>query len=207
MNKKILSVAVLVIAIVAIVGVGVIRSVDAQAPSNAGVTISDNALERILKRVDALIGVDVEEPAVSVGAVVSPDIYDHTTLHRNFTKGGTQVATSSTASAYTLTTDEIREDVSYLSWTVNVNTTLTTMASTSAPLSNLRTGESLSMYFYNASTTAGATATFAAGTGVDLQEDEGSTVIVNGLEMAKLTFIKKADTDVALWVSVGQVAD
>ena len=142
-----------------------------------------------------------------VGSVVSPDIFDHVTLHQNFTKGGTQVATSSTATSYTLTTREIRKEVSYLSWTVNVNTTLTTMASTSAPLSDLRIGESFEIYFYNASTTAGATATFAAGTGVDLQESEGSTVVVNGLEVAKLTFLKKADNDVILWVDVAQVAD
>jgi len=142
-----------------------------------------------------------------LGSITSPDIFNHVTLHQSFTRGGEQVATSSTATAYTLTTNELRPEVSYLSWTVNVDTTLTTMASTSAPLSNLRTGESLEVYFYNASTTAAATATFAAGTGVDLQEDEGETVIVNGLEIARLTFLKKADTDVILWVEVGQVGD
>lgn len=141
------------------------------------------------------------------GSVVGPDVYDHTTLHQNFTTGGTQMATSSTAATYTLTTKELRKEVSYLSWTVNVNTTLTTMASTSAPLSNLKTGESFSVWFHNASSTAGATATFAAGTGVDLQESEGGTVIVNGLEFAKLTFIKKANTDVALIFEGMQVGD
>ena len=207
MKNKFIVPIVIISVIAIVITINTVTSVGAQTPSNAGVTISDNALERILKRVDAVIGVSVDEPTASIGAVVGPDVYDHVTLHQNFTRGGNQVATSSTAATYTLTTDEIREEVSYLSWTVNVDTTLTTMASTSAPLSNLRTGESLEMYFYNASTTAAATATFAAGTGVDLQENEGETVIVNGLEMAKLIFIKKADTDVALWVDVGQVAD
>jgi len=134
-----------------------------------------------------------------VGAIPGPDIYDHLTFHQGFTKGGTQVATSSTASSYTLTTKEIRKEVSYLSWTVNVNTTLTTMASTSAPLSDLKTGESFSLYFHNASTTAAATATFAAGTGVDLQKNEDTAdLAVNGLDVVKLTFIKKANTDVIL---------
>lgn len=142
-----------------------------------------------------------------LGAFPGPDIYEHLTLHQSFTKGGDQVATSSTAATFTLTTKELRKEVSYVSWTPNVDTTLTTMASTSAPLSLLRTGESLEVYWYNASTTAAATITFAAGTGVDLQEDEGETVILNGLEMARLTFIKKADTDVALWVEVGQLGD
>lgn len=142
-----------------------------------------------------------------VGAVVGPDVYNHMTFHQSFTKGGTQVATTSTAATYTLTTDELRQEVSYISWTPGVSTTLTTMASTSNPLSLLKTGESMEVYFYNASSTAAATVTFAAGTGVDLQEDEGETVVVNGLEMARLTFVKKADTDVALWVEVGQVGD
>lgn len=146
-------------------------------------------------------------PAKVLGSVVGPDIFDHVTFHQNVTMGGTQVATSSTAATYTLTTNELRKEVSYISWTVNVDTTLTTMASTSAPLSNLRTGESFSVYFFNASTTDAATATFAAGTGVDLQEDEGETVIVNGNEIARLTFVKKANTDVVFWVEVGQEGD
>lgn len=142
-----------------------------------------------------------------LGASVGPDFYDNVTFHQGSTNGGTQVATSSTAASYTLTTNELRKEVSYISWTVNVNTTLTTMASTSAPLSLLRTGESFEVYFYNASTTAGATATFAAGTGVDLQESEGGTVIVNGLETARLTFFKKDNTDVVLVVEGFQVGD
>lgn len=134
-----------------------------------------------------------------IGAVVSPEVYDHVTLHQNYTKGGNQVATSSTATTYTLTTKEIRKDVSYVSWTVNVNTTLTTMASSSEPLSNLKTGESFELYFHNASTTAGASATFAAGTGVDLQKNEDTAdLAVTGLDVVKLTFIKKANKDVIL---------
>ena len=81
------------------------------------------------------------------------------------------------------------------------------MASSSAPFSDLKVGQSLSVYYYNASTTAAATATFAAGAGVDLQEDEGETVIVNGLEVARLTFLKKVDTDIIMWVEAGQVGD
>lgn len=149
----------------------------------------------------------IRETVRELGAVVSPDINDHVSFNQNFTKGGTQVATTSTASTYTLTRSELRKDVSYISWNVGVNTTLTTMASTSAPLSELKTGESFTVLFHNASTTAGATATFAAGTGVDLQENEGGVVVVNGLEFARLTFVKKANTDVALIVETTQTGD
>jgi len=148
-------------------------------------------------------------PQGPAGGAAGPDKYNHQRFLGNFSVGDQVYATSSTATAYTLTTAELPADreTSLLSWTVNVNTTLTTMASTSAPLVGLKTGESYSMYFYNASTTAAATATFAAGTGVDLQENEGGTVIVNGLELAKLTFLKKADTDVILLVEPKQVGD
>ena|SRR3990167_1974798 len=141
------------------------------------------------------------------GSNPSPEFFNHLEFRQGYTKGGTAIATSSTAATYTLTTKELRREVSYLSWTVNVNTTLTTMASTSAPFAGMQTGDSFSVYFYNASTTAGATATFAAGTGVDLQESEGGTVIINGLEMSRLTFVKKADTDIAAVVEGFQVGD
>jgi TusA-related sulfurtransferase len=144
---------------------------------------------------------------VAVGGAAGPEHLQHQVFKQNFTRGGTTVATSSTAAAYTLTTAELRENVGYLSWTVNVNTTLTTMASTSRPLAGLKPGEAIEVLFYNASTTANATATFAAGTGVDLQEDEGGSVVVNGLEAAKLTFIKKADSDVIFLVEPYQVGD
>ena len=147
---------------------------------------------------------EVQKP---FGANPGPDFFNHLVFKQNFTRGGTAIATSSTAATYTLTTSELRKEVNYLSWTVNVNTTLTTMASTSAPFNGMSTGESFEMYFHNASTTAGATATFAAGTGVDLQESEGGTVIINGLEFGRIVFIKKANTDIAMVVEGFQVGD
>jgi len=150
-----------------------------------------------------------ESQDMDLGGAAGPDHYNHNRFVSNFSMGGQYYATSSAAATFTLTTAEFatdRED-SYISWLPNVKQTLTTMASSSAPLVDLNVGEAYSMYFYNASTTAEATITFAAGTGVDLQEDEGETVVINGLEISKLTFLKKADTDVILWVQAGQVGD
>ena len=143
----------------------------------------------------------------TVAASAGPDHYNTQYFHENFVVGDGSVATSSTAATYTLTTREMDIDVPYVSWTPNVNTTLTTMASTSAPFSGLKVGQSFEQIWYNASTTAAATITFAAGPGVDLQEDEGGTVIVNGLETARITYIKKADTDIAVIVEPYQVGD
>jgi hypothetical protein len=146
---------------------------------------------------------------IAVGGAAGPEVFDTQYFRSNFTVGGkgTSIATSSTAAAFTLTTRTMRVEVHYVSWTPNVNTTLTTMASTSAPFIGLLPGESFEQIWYNASTTAAATITFAAGTGVDLQEDEGGTVIVNGLESARVTYVKKADSDILMIVEPYQVGD
>src|SRR3990167_10469934 len=135
------------------------------------------------KPVDTIIRNEVVkelQPVIEQLGSASPDNFFHNRFFENASFGGEVIATSSTATAYTLTTKELPADrgASLLSWTVNVNTTLTSMASTSAPLVDRKSGEFYTMYFYNASSTAAATATFAAGTGVDLQEDEGETVVV-----------------------------
>ena len=162
------------------------------------------ALVAIVIAIGGYVFPKVSQP---LGANPGPDFFNHLVFKQNFTRGGTAIATSSTAATYTLTTSELRKESNYLSWTVNVNTTLTTMASTSAPFNGMSTGESFEVIFHNASTTAGATATFAAGTGVDLQESEGGTVIINGLEFGRLVFIKKANTDIAMVVEGFQVGD
>lgn len=149
---------------------------------------------------------EVIKEVKELGAFASPDITVPVTFHQNFNTAG-MVATTSTASAYTLTTKELRRDISYIEWNAGLNLTLTTMASTSAPFASLAKGEGFSVDFYSATTTAATTITFAAGTGVDLQEDEGATVIINGLEVARLNFRKKNNTDVTAWLEVGQVGD
>lgn len=143
------------------------------------------------------------------GAAAGPTLYENIQFLNGFTKNGPRVATTTTAAdtAVTMTTQLLDKDVSYISYNPGANTTLTTMASTAAPFSNLAVGETLEVLFYNATSSTGTTITFAAGTGVDLQEDEGETVVVNGLEVARLTFVKKANTDVIAWVEVGQVGD
>lgn len=127
-----------------------------------------------------------------------------------FQSGGFAFATTSDIATYTLTFDELGRDTTYITWTPDLDLTLTTMASTSPvfdAILGFQTGDKRIYDFYNASTTAAATITFAAGTGVDMQEDEGETVILNGLEFARLTFIRKADTDIAFQVEVFQVGD
>lgn len=143
----------------------------------------------------------------AVGSASGPTHTSHQEFLQNFTNGGNVTATTSTEATFTLTSAYLNENVSLISWLPNLDNTLTTMASTSAPFVNMRAGDSFTVYLYNASTTAASTITLAAGTGVDLQEDEGATVVVNGGEISRLTFLKKADTDVVAWLEVGQIGD
>lgn len=140
-----------------------------------------------------------------VGASVGPEHTDTQYFDGGFTKGGS-VATSSTGNTV-LTASEINPNKSFVSFTANVDQNVTLPASTTAPFKNLAVGEGFSVLVYSATTTAGATMTYVAGTGIDLQEDEGETVVQNGLEVARLTFVKKANSDIIAWVEAGQVGD
>lgn len=156
-------------------------------------------------------GKSVVERVTQVGAQVGPENFETQFFRTNFTVGGkgSHVATTSTdtLSAYTLTTSIVDTDIPFVSFNNGINITLTTMASTSAPFNQMAVGESFEQIWYAATSTAGATITFAAGTGVDLQEDEGGTVILNGLETARVTYLKKVDTDIAVIVEPYQVGD
>lgn len=142
-----------------------------------------------------------------VGVAAGPEKTGTQYFRAGFTVGNSAFATSSTASAYTLTSEEVDADVPFVSWNAGANISVTLPASTSAPFVGLRAGESFEQLWYNATSSTATTITFAAGTGVDLQEDEGGTVVVNGLEAARVTYVKKEDGDVLAIVEPYQVGD
>ena len=148
---------------------------------------------------------------VNLGAVSGPDIFQKMFFHAGFQSGGTEQATTSTASAYTLVTGDILPETTWLAWTPNVNTTITTMATTTVAMDNLnipKVGDVREIWLYNASTTVASSITIAAGTGVDLQKNEDTADLATaGTSMTKLTFIRKPDTDVALILDQFDVAD
>jgi len=127
---------------------------------------------------------------IIVGGFPGTDVYQHVNFHGGISNGGTIWATT-TDDAITLTQGDIDDEVSYLQILPYENLTITTMATGSMGniLSSIP-GSKREYILHNASTTAASTITIAAGTGVDLQEDEGETVVINGLEFARLTFIR-----------------
>lgn len=144
-----------------------------------------------------------------VGAVVGPEYSDTQYFRGNLTVGNGAVSTTSDAATYTLTAREVDTDTAYVAWTADLNTTLTFPNATSAPFTKLRVGEIFEQVWYSPTTTAAATITFAApaGGGIDLQEDEGGSVILNGLETARVTYLKTGASAVSVIVEPYQVGD
>jgi len=134
----------------------------------------------------------------SLGAIAGPDIFSDVRIHGTLTSGGRAMATSSTAATYTLTRAEIAP-YNLITWTPNVNTTLTLPATSTITDLVPNAGDVREILIYNASTTAAATITLAAGTGIDLQKNEDTAdLAINGLDWAKLTFIRQADSDITV---------
>ena len=139
-----------------------------------------------------------------LGGAAGPTKTETQQFLSNFSSGSVVTSTTTVDATITLDSTHLRRDVSLMSWDVGVITVVTTMASTSAPLVGLKPGEWFTVYFHNASTTAASQVTFAEGTGVDIQEDNGGVLTVGGNDIARLTFLKKADTDVILWIESAQ---
>jgi len=146
----------------------------------------------------------------SVGASPGPEHTETQYFLSNFSKVGNIVATTSDASTYKLTAREVDIDTSYVAWNASLNTTLTFPNATSAPFTRMRTGQSFDQWWYSATTTEATTITFAApaGNGIDLQEPElDGTVILNGLEFAKITYLKTGDSAVSIVTDITQLGD
>ena len=152
--------------------------------------------------------VETNDGEMTLGAQSGPDHYQTATFYSSMNVGGSVWASSTVDATETLGAKyAIKDDTYLIKYTPNINATLTTMATSAMYWLGSQEGMTKTFMFQNASTTVAATVTLAAGTGVDLQEDEGETVAINGLEYARLTFMRRADTDVMLWVEVSQVGD
>jgi len=148
---------------------------------------------------------EAEQQAVSVdegmlGANPGPEKTERQYFLAGYQSGGEKYATSTTAATYTLVNAEFNGNTTYIDWNTGIDTTLTTMASTSMDWLGYFAGDERSYWFRSATTTAATTITFAAGTGVDIQfgDATGDDLVIDGLDIAKLTFIRKADSDVLL---------
>lgn len=141
----------------------------------------------------------------------SPDQYQRQFFFQGFESGGVGASTASTTvnASVTLSIADWGRGVDYIEYTPQVGAvTLTTVASSSFPIGNER-GSKRELWLYNATTTTDSDSiiTLAGGTGIDLQEDTGQVVTFAGLEYMRITFIRKANSDIAMFVEATQVGD
>jgi len=116
------------------------------------------------------------------------------------TQGGA-LATSSTASTYTLTAKDLKKTPSVVLWTPNVSTTISITATSTYDYVP-KIGDVATVYMRNASSTAASTITLAAAnTQVDLQKGNytGADLVIDGLDWEKLTFIRKSALTVTVF--------
>lgn len=109
---------------------------------------------------------------------------------------GVRTASSTVNSAETMTLSMF-DNENYIDYTPNVNTTLTFPASSTMANFLPNVGDEKTVTFRNASSTAAATITFAEGTGGDLQilEATGTDLVLEGLDIARVTFQRKNNSD------------
>lgn len=126
-----------------------------------------------------------------------------------FTEGGDFLA-STTKTGVSAATMPISYLTSYngLEYTLpNVAVTLTLPATSTMTALIPNEGDIYRWYLANLSTTAASSTTIAAGTGIDLREDENGDVVIEGGNHATLTFIRKINKDVVVIVEEWIVAD
>ena len=147
----------------------------------------------------------------SVGASPGPTKTETQYFLSGFETGSVGATISSTTVALSLTLihSDMRDGITYIEYTPTIGAlTITTEATSTFALSQ-GAGSSRTILVYNATTTTGAPSviTWAAGTGFDLQNTQGDDVLFNGLESARLTFVRKVDSDIMMWVEVIEIGD
>ena len=146
-----------------------------------------------------------------LGGASGPEYTNTQVFLASYESGSTGASQASTTLEVStvLANFDWRRGIEYIEYTPTIGAvTLTTVASTTFQIGSQR-GSKREIWLYNATTTTGAPSviTLAAGTGIDLQEETGEVVTFEGLEGMRITFIRKADSDIFMYVEATQVGD
>lgn len=123
-------------------------------------------------------------------AIAGPDVYDRMFLHRGLTVGST-ISTTTVLATLTTARATFGLNPSVILWNHDIDTTITLTASSTHGYVP-KVGDVATIYIQNASTTSGATLTFTADAQLDFQftEATGGDLVLNGLDWAKMTFVR-----------------
>lgn len=167
------------------------------------------------KTPDVVVNPVVDKVVERLGAFPGPDIFQQLTLNQGFVYGGeTCRATSTTASVGTLgatgDTSLANRNVTCIDFTVNQADVTLTLAASTTGWYPTKVGQSKRLLIRNASTTATADITLAAGTGINLKGVATSSSVTNKTILgdtgadnyAIIDFIKQSDTDLDALVTI-----
>jgi hypothetical protein len=124
----------------------------------------------------------------------------HQFFNDGVTAGGYSATTTGLISAYTTSAKDFQTLPTVISWTPSINQTVT-LSATSTYQYVPNVGDSVTLYFRNASTTAAASIVFAAAdASVDLQfaEATGGDLTLLGLDWEKITVIRNSRYSVTM---------
>lgn len=133
---------------------------------------------------------------LNVGVAAGPTHTERQSFLSGSSNGG-RVATTSTATTYTLTARDLGGTPTYIDWLPNKNITLS-LSSTSTKQYVPNVGDVAKIYIRNASSTAASSITLAAvDAGLDIQVTKNATssLAVLGLDYAEITLVRES-TDV-----------
>jgi len=143
----------------------------------------------------------------ALGALSGPDVYSYLKVHGRFMQGAYTLATSTVGSATTLLATDLWT-YSGMDYTpTNQAITMTLPATTTLGVAVRNPGDCMDWRLRNVTSTAAASVTLAAGTGIDLVENENGDVVIEGGNEARLTFCRELDTDVTVYVDEYIAAD
>ncbi len=160
-----------------------------------------------------ILGFANKNSSGSFGGTTSGDIRTHKNLivdgsaiTGNFTYGFTTVASSTSASTVLLQSHlttysgmDLTPSGIAVTLTLPATSTLTTVIPNA--------GDCLDWRLRNTSAISASSTTIAAGTGIDLVENENGDVVIDGGNEAQLKFCRELDTDVTVYVDEYIAAD
>jgi len=123
----------------------------------------------------------------NLGAISGPHIYHSLNVHGQFAWGGKNLAVTTSDTAATLSGSDMM-NYDYIDLMSNVGAFTYTLPATSTMISILPDiGNSRKWLFHNATSTAAATLTIAAGAGMDLVGINADADVIDNQEWAELT--------------------
>lgn len=158
----------------------------------------------VVSLIALFVGVFFTNDTIPTGGASGQDHYNLERFLGGQTVGGCITATSTTAAVGTLRTSEF-QNCSVIDYTVNVADVTLTLAASTSPAYPTLPGETRTIFIRNASTTATADLTIAAGTGVLLKKATTTAVIygdTDGANFAKLVFTRKANKDIEALLNI-----